>query len=61
VLTDFDPMQPDQAANPYPLLARARADCPVFYMRRYDLWCVVRYDDALAIIRDPRTYSMWAT
>lgn len=53
----FDPVLPEQVANPWPWLAEARRDCPVFYMPHYDQWCVTRHEDALSVYRDPVTYS----
>ena len=56
-LAGFDPLIPEQVGNPWPWLARARAEVPVFYMPQYDMWCVTRYEDALAVYRDPITFS----
>ncbi|MGH2938427.1 MAG: cytochrome P450 [Solirubrobacterales bacterium] len=56
-LEGFDPLLPDQVGNPWPWLARARQETPVFYMPEYEMWCITRHDDALAIYRDPITFS----
>ena len=56
-LEGFDPLVPEQVGKPWPWLARARAEVPVFYMPQYDMWCVTRYEDALAVYRDPVTFS----
>lgn len=53
----FDPMDPDQAGNPYPWLAAAQREQPVFYMPEYDIWCVTRHQDALEVIHDVETFS----
>jgi cytochrome P450 len=50
-------MEPEQAANPYPWLSAAQKECPVFYMPGYNMWCVTRYEDVLAILHDTETYS----
>jgi cytochrome P450 len=57
VLEGFSPLLPDQLADPYPLLAKARREVTVFYMPEFDQWCVTRYRDVEEILRDPETYS----
>jgi cytochrome P450/nitrite reductase/ring-hydroxylating ferredoxin subunit len=54
---DFDPMAPDQRECPFPLYARARNEMPVFYSERFDLWVVTRYQDIVAILKDPVRFS----
>src|SRR5581483_3229967 len=56
-LDGFDPVSPDQNANPFPWFARARREAPVFYLPGHDMYVVTRHEDALAIYRDPITYS----
>lgn len=53
----FDPFRADQAGNPYPWLEVSRREVPVFYWPQHKLWCVTRYEDINAILRDPKTYS----
>lgn len=53
----FDPLSPEQLADPYPLYARMRREAPVFYDETHDIWVVTRYDDVLTVVRDPDTYS----
>src|SRR6187551_603960 len=53
----FDPFSADYLADPYPHLARARADAPVFYAADLDMWVVSRYADIEAIFTDPATFS----
>lgn len=53
----FDPLDPAQRGDPYPVLARARASCPVFWMPKYKVWCITRHEDVLSVLRDPETYS----
>src|SRR6266568_9388602 len=43
--------------NPYPFLARARRDQPVFYAPSLNRWCITRYDDIVAILRDQQNFS----
>jgi cytochrome P450 len=54
---DFDPLSPGQLADPFPLYARLRSECPVFYAERYDLWVVSRYEDVLRVAKDYETFS----
>lgn len=57
VLSGFDPADPQQVADPYPMLARAREEQPVFYMPEQDMWCVTRYTEVTEIFKDAITYS----
>lgn len=52
----FDPFDAAQADDPYPWAAAARRDAPVFYMPELDVWCVTRYQDVLAVMRDDDTF-----
>jgi cytochrome P450 len=53
----FDPFRADQAGEPYPWLEVSRREAPVFFWPQHRLWCVTRYEDINAILRDPKTYS----
>jgi cytochrome P450 len=53
----FDPLDPDQAGDPYPWLHAAQAEAPVFHLPELDLWCVTRYEDVLQVLRDTQTFS----
>ena len=53
----FDPLDPEQAADPYPWLHAAQRDLPVFRLSTQDMWCVTRYADVVEVLRDPATYS----
>ena len=48
----FNPFDPDFAANPYPQYALLREAAPV-YPTPFGPWLLTRYDDVLAILRDP--------
>ncbi len=50
----FDPLD---LSDPFPLLAHARREQPVFYSPAIDYWVVTRYDDVKAIFRDHETYT----
>jgi cytochrome P450 len=53
----FDPLEPDQVANPFPWLALARREAPVFYMPKYEMWCVTRHEDVVQVVRDVESFS----
>lgn len=53
----FDPLSPEQLADPYPLYARLRHEHPVFYAERFDFWIVSRYEDVLAVTKDHASFS----
>src|SRR5580658_9929510 len=53
----FDPFHGDQLLNPYPVYERARAEEPVFYSEKLKMWYVTRYDDIVAITKDPVRFS----
>ena len=53
----WNPLLPEQLADPYPLYARARREEPVFYSSRFDVWVVTRYADILSVARDPDRFS----
>ena len=51
---NFDPLD---LSDPFPLLAQARQEKPVFYSPDIDYWVVTRYDDIKAIFRDHEAYT----
>ncbi|HXG77101.1 MAG TPA: cytochrome P450, partial [Gaiellaceae bacterium] len=53
----FDPLDPEQRADPYPVYARLRDERPVFYAPQYDLWVVTRYADVLRVLKEDETFS----
>lgn len=53
----FDPLDEEQAGDPYPWLHAAQAEVPVFYMPDRNLWCVTRHEDVLQVLRDTATFS----
>jgi len=52
-----DEFRPFDLADPFPFLARARAEAPVFYSPELDFWVVTRYEEMRAIFLDPQTFS----
>jgi cytochrome P450 PksS len=56
VLKARDLASPEFKANPYPFYARMRQEAPVFQIGSVvvNAWLVTRYDDAVALFKDPR-------
>jgi len=48
---------PDLAQDPYPYYDWVREQGPVWYYPRWDVWLITGYDEALAVYRDPATWS----
>jgi cytochrome P450 len=53
----FNHLEPPHLEDPYPLYTQARRDAPVFYSPIFQSWIVTRYDDVIAILRDPKRFS----
>jgi cytochrome P450 len=53
----FDPLSEDYLADPYPYYARFRRETPVFFAPKINMWIVSRYENILAIVKDPETFS----
>jgi len=53
----FDPLSPEQLADPYPTYSRLRDEQPVFYSAPHDMYIVTRYDDVLAVLKDHESFS----
>lgn len=53
----FNPADPATIADPYPALARLRAEEPVAWSDVLGGWMLTRYDDVIAALRDPRLSS----
>lgn len=50
----FDPLDPEQLANPLPLYRRLRVEDPVHRAEVGDgIWVITRYDDVKRLVRDP--------
>jgi cytochrome P450 len=50
---DFNPMDPEFVADPYPTYHRLRAKDPVYHSP-LGFWVLTRYEDVVAVLRDPR-------
>ncbi|MES5825242.1 cytochrome P450 [Streptomyces sp. RG80] len=53
----FDPTSDDQLADPYPVYAQMRAQCPALHDRERDIWILTRHEDVLRVVHDPETFS----
>jgi cytochrome P450 len=53
----FQPFVQSQLDDPYPVLARARTEQPVFYVSELDFWVVTRYEDVNRIYGQPGIFS----
>jgi pimeloyl-[acyl-carrier protein] synthase len=49
----FNPMDPEFVANPYPTYHRLRAEDPIHHSA-LGFWVLTRYEDVVAVLRDPR-------
>ncbi|MEN3270142.1 cytochrome P450 [Pseudonocardia sp.] len=54
---EFDPLADDQVADPYPWLAEAQREQPVFHLPAYNVWMVTRHGDASAALMDTTRFS----
>jgi len=55
--TEFDPLDPAQQENRYEVWAYARAEEPVFYSEKYDVWFITRWEDVDAAQKDHEHFS----
>ena len=53
----YDPLAPEELADPYPSFRVARDEVPVYYSERYGLWEVSRQEDVLAVLGDLENFS----
>lgn len=53
----FDPLSPEQLADPYGTYAHLRDTAPLHYDAAHDLWVASRYDDVVAIATRPEDFS----
>jgi cytochrome P450 len=49
----FNPMDPEFLADPYPMYHRLRTEHPVHHSP-LGFWVLTRYEDVVAVLRDPR-------
>src|SRR3990172_7785903 len=54
VAGEYNPFVPEVHANPYPLYHQLRESDPVHWSELLDGWILTRYDDVVAVLKDPR-------
>jgi cytochrome P450 len=59
--TDYDPFGEQVLADPYPYYRTLRRETPVSYATGSGIYCVARYAEAQAVLRDSKTFSADAT
>lgn len=50
----YNPALPEARADPFPLYRRLREEDPVHWSELLDAWVLTRYDDVVAVLKDPR-------
>ena len=50
----FDPYSVEFARDPYPVYARLRRECPVYYHPTWDAWLFSGYEDIKTLVMDDR-------
>lgn len=53
----FDPRRAVYLAEPYPALARLRAEAPVFWASNLEAWVVTRYADCSTVLHDGARFT----
>jgi cytochrome P450 len=53
----FNPSRPSYVRDPYPALARLRAEAPVHYSTELDAWIITSYAECFTILHDVQTYG----
>ncbi len=54
---DFDPLDADFSANPYPTWSRLRESAPVARGARWNFWALTRYADIKQVSRQPKKFT----
>jgi hypothetical protein len=54
VTVQYNPLTPEIRANPYPLYRQLREQDPIHWSELMASWVLTRYDDVVAVLRDPR-------
>jgi cytochrome P450 len=57
VRADYNPFDPAQKRDPFPLYAHARRETPVFFSPILNMWIVTRHEDILTVLKDPAVFS----
>lgn len=54
VTVQYNPLLPEARTDPYPLYRQLREQDPVHWSEVVDAWVLTRYDDVVAVLKDPR-------
>src|SRR5713101_7268816 len=54
---DYNPFSPEVQDNPYPYYAYLRQHAPVYQIPGVGAWAVSRYDDVIAVAKNPHLFS----
>jgi len=54
---EYNPFSPEVQENPYPYYTYLRQHAPVYQIPGLGFWAVSRYDDVLAVLRNPQVFS----
>src|SRR5712692_8463454 len=54
---EYNPFLPEVQENPYPYYAYLRQHAPVYQIPGVGAWAVSRYDDVMAVVKNPHVFS----
>lgn len=57
ILSRWNPLAPEERADPYPTFALSRREAPVFYSEFFGGWVVTGYEQILELLRDTKRFS----
>jgi cytochrome P450 len=57
ILAEFNPYNPEQCRDPYPMYAHAREQAPIFFSPVLNMWVVTRHEDLVEIVHDTARFS----
>ncbi len=57
MLSYWDPLEPEELADPYVTFARSRREAPVFYSTFFKGWVVTGYDLIVELLKDTKRFS----
>ena len=53
----YEPFSAEVRDDPFPHYARLREEAPLHWAEQAQAWCVARFDDVRAVLRDPERFS----
>ncbi len=53
----YEPFSPNDRDDPFPVYRELRDHAPVHWAPESKCYCVSRYDDVMAVLKDPDTFS----